>query len=51
LDYPARPICAPDFFARKGLRALMVLTLGGVTPALRKTGRVGLLVELRPTPA
>jgi hypothetical protein len=29
----------------------MVLTLGGVTLALRKTGRAGLLVELHPTPA
>jgi hypothetical protein len=29
----------------------MVLTLGGVTPTLQKTGRAGLVVELRPTPA
>jgi hypothetical protein len=49
-DLSGAPTCAPDFLRARAMRVWMVLTLGGVTLALQKGG-LGLLVELRPTPA
>jgi hypothetical protein len=49
-DLSGAPTCAPDFLRARAMRVWMVPTLGGVTLALQKGG-LGLLVELRPTPA